>query len=542
MKFLNFLHKRLRLSSLHRSISTAGYQVNQQKSKSCPSYYVVIGGISLAALITLNSNRTLNDDNTLAEDIAKSGVNIHFYNEVVKILDSSQININFDDLQQHGKPYSSYHESSKIPNIILLPKSTEDVSNIVKLCKKYHVPIVPYGGATSLEGQILTLQGGVSLDFTLMKEIVNINKNDLDITVQAGLGYIELNEYLKPLGLCFPLDPGPGATIGGMCACRCSGSTAVKYGSMRENVLNLTAVLADENGTIIKTGSRARKSSAGYDVTRLLIGSEGTLAIITEATLKLHTIPKISYSLRISFPSVKEASNTAATTFTSGINIRRCELMDDEMVKIINKVHPTMKPWIESNTLLYEITGLTEEGTLEQVEMVKDIAIKNNASSIDIATDVTANNKLWMMRKECLWTIMATYPDREPMITDVCVPLTRLAELMLYAKEAIEVSKLPCPIIAHAGDGNFHVIIMFKPDVPEEVITAGKLADDLAKKAISMEGTCTGEHGIGVGKIDLLQLEMGPGTMKVMETIKNGLDPENLLNPGKIFRNKKGCL
>jgi D-lactate dehydrogenase (cytochrome) len=305
---------------------------------------------------------------------------------------------------------------------------------------------------------------------------------------------------------------------------------------MRENVLNLTAVLADENGTIIKTGSRARKSSAGYDVTRLLIGSEGTLAIITEATLKLHTIPKISYSLRISFPSVKEASNTAATTFTSGINIRRCELMDDEMVKIINKVHPTMKPWIESNTLLYEITGLTEEGTLEQVEMVKDIAIENNASSIDIATDVTANNKLWMMRKECLWTIMATYPDREPMITDVCVPLTRLAELMLYAKEAIEASKLPCPIIAHAGDGNLHVNIIKGNLTDEQWDTElSKAIRELFTEVVKLGGTISGEHGIGLVQKSYMDIAFPEVTLNLMRNIKKVFDPKGILNAGKIF-------
>eukprot|EP01032_Pedospumella_encystans_P022359 gene22359-25332_t len=457
--------------------------------------------------------------------------------ELLQFLAPHQIDDHIDERIQRGKPWNSYHKSQYIPELILLPESTEQVSKIVKLCHKYKVPVIPFGGGTSLEGQTLISPiGGVSLDFNHMKKVLELNEEDLDVRVEAGLGYVELNEILESKGLWFPLDPGPGASIGGMCACRCSGSTAVRYGSMRENVLNLTAVLPD--GSIIKTGSRARKSSAGYDITRLLIGSEGTLAIITEATLKLHGIPKISHAVRISFPGgVKDAAMTAKATLNCGVTVGRCELLDDNMVKIINQANPQnpQGPWLEHTTLLYEITGISPEAVAEQRDVVTAIAKKYGGTGIYTATSEAETKQFWKFRKECLWSAMSQYPDYEPMITDVCVPLTKLPDLIHETKLRIDRSTLPCPIIAHAGDGNFHVLIFFRPDHPNEVAEAKDIASNMALQAIALGGTCTGEHGIGVGKKDLLKTEMGENTINLMKLIKTTVDPENIMNPGKML-------
>lgn len=325
-----------------------------------------------------------------------------------------------------------------------------------------------------------------------------------------------------------------------MCACRCSGSTAVRYGSMRENVLNVTAVLAD--GTIIRTGSRARKSSAGYDLTRLLIGSEGTLAIITEITLKLYGIPKYSSAMRISFPKgVYDAACTARDSLSCGVTVGRCELLDDHMIKIVNAANSNnpIGVWPEHTTLLYEITGVSQNSVLEQSEIVKNIALKNGASNIEIYSRDEDCKLIWKTRKECIWSAMSQYPNREPMITDVCVPLSHLPNLINTSKELIQKTKLPCPIVAHAGDGNFHVIILFKPDDPEEVKEAKNLAKWMALEAIKLGGTCTGEHGIGVGKRELLEVEMGAETIKVMKDIKLTLDRTEILNPDKVLHFKK---
>lgn len=405
---------------------------------------------------------------------------------------------------------------------------------MIQLCKRYGLPVVPFGGGTSIEGQTLSPPGGgVSIDFTNMQGVLELNEHDLDIRVQGGLGYIELNDFLRPKGLWFPLDPGPGATVGGMCATRCSGSTAVRYGSMRENVLNLKAVLSD--GTIIKTGSRARKSSAGYDLTRLLIGSEGTLAIVTEATLKIHRIPKFSYALRVSFPSVKDAADTARDTLTGGVSIGRCELLDEEMIKIINHTNPSMKSWPEETLLLYELTGPSEQSVMEQLDIVSDISKKHGGKDMVIVKDEEECRDLWMVRKQCLWSAMSRYPDREAMITDAAVPLSRLSDLICLTRERLNLSWLPSPMIAHAGDGNFHVLLMLKTGDERDKVEAHRLAGEIALSAIEMGGTCTGEHGVGTGKKEYLRLEMGEGSMKLMRTIKHAMDPTNTLNPGKVL-------
>jgi D-lactate dehydrogenase (cytochrome) len=458
-------------------------------------------------------------------------------NNLIKFLEEDQIDVSLAERKVKGKPWSSYHKVDNFPHVIVYPKSTEEVSKILKQCYELNIPITPYGGGTSLEGQLLSLKGGVSIDFSNMKKIIALHENDLDVTVQAGLGYIELNEYLKPKGLWFPLDPGPGASVGGMCACRCSGSTAVRYGSMRENVLNVTAVLSD--GTIIKTGSRARKCSAGYDITRLLIGSEGTLAVITEATLKIYGIPKVSHAVRISFPrnGVVDAACTARDSLNCGVNVGRCELLDEEMVKLINLSNPNhaLGRWPEETTLLYEITGISESAVEEQKAILIQIAKRHGGSDILTFSNEKETQTLWKIRKECLWSAMSQYPNKEPMITDVCVPLTQLPELIAETKRDIQDSSLPCPIIAHAGDGNFHVLIFFDPENKDEVASAKSLSSKMAIRAIEMGGTCTGEHGVGVGKKEFLVKEMGITTIDLMRRIKMSMDPSQILNPGKII-------
>lgn len=457
-----------------------------------------------------------------------------FIADISTWLSIEQIEVNYEECKQRGKPWNSYHKIDNHPGVIVYPSSTEDVSNILKACTRHGIKVVPFGGGTSIEGQTLAMEGGVSLDFNRMKSILELNEGDLDVRVQAGLGYLELNEQLREKGLWFPLDPGPGASIGGMCACRCSGSTAVKYGSMRENVLNVTAVLAD--GTIMKTGSRARKCSAGYDITRLLVGSEGTLAVITEATLKVHRIPPFSYALSVTFPSVFAAAAAARDTINSGtIQVGRCEMVDECMVTTINFANPSMQPWPEKVTLLFELTGPSASSVNEQIQIVQEIASRHSGADFRVATSETETKAIWRLRKEALWSIMSQHPTMEPMITDVCVPLTQLPHLIATTKQALSESWLPAPIVAHAGDGNFHCLIMFDPASPRDVAEAQRLAHDMANSAIAMGGTCTGEHGVGVGKKKHLLKEMGPGTMKVMEMIKLTLDPDNVLNPGKIL-------
>jgi len=392
---LIFRMLRRRLSYQGRKIVVP--RVEQYKQSRIPTRRFTIPLTLLSCSIL-----TLIQDQTSAErEPSQQSPNLHaFVAEMETLLGSESVECDLGELQQRGKPWNSYHRISNHPGVIVFPSTTEDVSGILKACSKYGIKVVPFGGGTSIEGQTLAMEGGCSLDFNRMKTVIELNEGDLDVRVQAGLGYLELNELLRPKGLWFPLDPGPGASIGGMCACRCSGSTAVKYGSMRENVLNLTAVLAD--GTIIKTGSRARKCSAGYDITRLLVGSEGTLAVITEATLKIHRIPPFSYAMKVTFPSVFAAAAAARDTINSGtIQVGRCEMCDEAMVATINWANPTMaKPWPEKVTLLYELTGPSSSSVLEQIEIVKGLALKHGGGDFDVATSEEETKNIWKFRKE----------------------------------------------------------------------------------------------------------------------------------------------
>jgi len=428
------------------------------------------------------------ENDSIDDKYACSEKSLRAMNEFKTFLKPQQIVTSKEARRARSKAWNSYHKSETYPSMIVFPESTEEVSKIVSICHEKDIPVVPFGGGTALEGHtITTYKDSISIDFNNMRKVLEFNPEDSDIRVQAGIGYIDLNEMLSPHSLWFPLDPGPGASIGGMCANRCSGSTALKYGSMRENVLNVTAVMSD--GSIIKTGSRARKSSAGYDLTRLLIGSEGTLGLITEVNLKLHGVPTVSYALRVCFDDIRDASAAARATLNSGLNIGRCEMLDDEMMKIVNKANTQLEPkWPEKYTLMYEIVGPSVTSVQDQIEMVKTTARAHRGGDFLLATEREECKNLWMIRKACIWSTISEYSEREAMITDACVPLSQLPAIMHHTRQAIDKSGLPCPIIAHAGDGNFHVVIMFKADDPAEVKTARGLAAGMAEQAIAMGG------------------------------------------------------
>lgn len=437
--------------------------------------------------------------------------------------------------EDHGTPRFSYHRCVRMPDVVVSPSTTEEVVEIVKICTKLQVPMIPYGGATSVEGHLLTPVGGCSIDMGRMNEMKRLSKEDHDVTVQPGLGYVELNEKLKEHGLWFPLDPGPGASLGGMCSCSCSGSTAVRYGTMKNNVLSMTVVLA--NGEVVKTSSRAKKSSAGYDLTRLFIGSEGTLGIITEMTLKVHKIPAVANAVRVSFGSIDAAAKAVQDVLAAGIQIGRAEMLDDTMVTVLNKVNGTKHA--EATTVLFEIAGESVASVAEAQAAVVGIAEKRGGGQLHIATSPEECRELWRHRKEALWSLMGLYPDLECLTTDVCVPVSRLSDLISASKRELDASPLPAPIVAHAGDGNFHALIMFDRNDPTQVEEADRLSSFLVHKALEMEGTCTGEHGVGVGKIKYLPKEHGPGAMHAMKAIKSALDPASLMNPGKILAHRR---
>lgn len=448
----------------------------------------------------------------------------------LKAVCGDRVILDYDERYFHGKPQHSFHNVVNIPDVVVCPMSTEEVSKIVKACNKYKIPIVPYGGATSLEGHTLAPHGGLCIDMTSMKNVKALHLEDMDVVVEPGIGWIELNEYLLPYGLFFPLDPGPGATIGGMCATRCSGSLAVRYGTMRDNVINLQVVLA--NGDVVKTASRARKSAAGYDLTRLLIGSEGTLGVITQVTLRLQKIPESNVVAMCNFPTIKDAADVAIATMHSGIQVSRVELLDEVQVHAINNANGKDLP--EFPTLMFEFVG-TEAYAREQTLRVQNISKEHHGFDFVFVETPEEKEKLWKMRKEALWANLALEPECEAITTDVCVPLSHLAEVIARSKAEIDSSPLTCPVIAHAGDGNFHTVILFNPEKEEHRQEAERLNKFMVDAALLLEGTCTGEHGVGTGKMKYLEKELGIEALRAMAMIKHAVDPNNIMNPGKLI-------
>jgi len=431
--------------------------------------------------------------------------------------------------QQHGNILTWIENQP--PDAVVFPQTTEDVQDAVRICAQYKVPIIPFGTGTSLEGHINAPSGGVTLDFRDMNRILAVHPEDLDCVVEPGVTRKQLNENLRDQGLFFPIDPGADASIGGMSATRASGTNAVRYGTMKDNVLALKVVLA--NGEIIRTSSRAKKSSAGYDLTRLFVGSEGTLGVITEVTVRLHGIPEAISGGICPFPSVEAACNAAIATIQSGIPVARIELFDELQVKACNAYSKLTLP--ETPLLFLEFHG-TEAGVKEQSERFGEIAQDLGGGPFTWTTNTEERTKLWQARHDAYWAVVGLRPGAKAFATDVCVPISRLAECVLETQRDIADHKLVAPIVGHVGDGNFHVSPLINMDDPVEVAAGKAFSERLVKRAIGMEGTCTGEHGVGQGKIKYLKAEHGEA-LAVMLSIKRALDPDDLMNPGKIVAN-----
>jgi D-lactate dehydrogenase (cytochrome) len=428
----------------------------------------------------------------------------------------------------HGTDLS-YH-TPHAPDAVAYAESTEEVVEIVKICGRHKVPIIPYGTGTSLEGHITAPEGGVCVDLSGMNQILEVNAEDMDVTVEAGVTRKQLNEYLRDTGLFFPIDPGADASLGGMSATRASGTNAVRYGTMRENVLSLEVVLAD--GRVIRTARRARKSSAGYDLTRLFVGSEGTLGVITKITVRLYGIPEAISAAVCSFDDISGAVDTTILTIQSGIPIARIELLDDVQIGAINAYSKLDYP--VKDTLFLEFHG-TEASVREQAEQVQEIASEFGGSNFQWTTKTEERSALWQARHDAAHAMVTLRPGASVIVTDVCVPISQLAQCIRETKEDIANSGIIAPLVGHVGDGNFHLGYLIDLDDPEEVALGKELNERLVHRAINMGGTCTGEHGVGCGKLDFLIAEHGEA-VSVMRTIKVALDPDNIFNPGKVVR------
>ncbi len=429
--------------------------------------------------------------------------------------------------EHHGRDESSWHGVP--PDAVAMVQSTEEVSTVAEICTRYRIPMIPFGTATSVEGHIHALEGGVSVDLNALNEIVHVSPEDMDCTVQAGVTRNQLNSYLRDSGLFFPVDPGADASLGGMAATRASGTNAVRYGTMRENVIGLTVVLAD--GQIIKTGTRAKKSSAGYDLTHLFVGSEGTLGFITEVTLRLHPVQESIMAASCTFKTVHDAVKTVIETIQAGVPIARIELLDALQIRAVNRVGKTDYP--EQPHLFLEFHG-TRGSVREQIEIVEALVHDHEGSNFAWAETQEARNKLWHARHNAYPASLQLRPGSRAVITDVCVPISCLADCIDESLKDIAASTIPITLLGHVGDGNFHLLILIDPDNPDERAEAESINHRLVQRAIAMGGTCTGEHGIGRGKREYLIEEHG-AAVNVMREIKRALDPYNLMNPGKIF-------
>jgi D-lactate dehydrogenase (cytochrome) len=434
-----------------------------------------------------------------------------------------------ESIREHHSHGESWHPPG-LPDAVVFPVSTADVSAVLAACARARVPIVPFGMGSSLEGHVNAIHGGVSLDLTRLTRVVRLSVEDLDITVEAGLTRLKLDDHLKNTGLMFPIDPGADATLGGMAATRASGTTAVRYGTMRENVLGLTVVLAD--GRVIHTGGRARKSSSGYDLTRLFVGSEGTLGVITEVTLRLYGRPESVRAAVCPFASMAGAANTVIQTIQLGIPVARIEIVDEAQLRVVNAYSKTDYPI--APTLFFEFHGISDVTVEEQIHAVEEIAREQGAQGFRWASSFEDRNTLWHARHNAYYATVASRPGARAWTTDVCVPIAHLAECILETQADIAATGIAAPLVGHAGDGNFHLILMLDPDDPAELSTTQAFSERLVERALKFGGTCSGEHGVGIGKLKYLAHEHGEG-LDVMRAIKQALDPHNLMNPGKLL-------
>ena len=446
----------------------------------------------------------------------------------LQTLVAGQVSTNESVLDQHGRDESAFPPVR--PSAVVMASTTEEVSRVLKYCNEQRIPVVAFGAGSSLEGHVLPLHGGVSLDLTSMNKIIEIRPDDLLVRVEAGVHRVALNEKLAVHGLFFSVDPGADATLGGMAATGAAGTTTVRYGSMRENVMAMTAVMAD--GTIIKTGRETRKLSAGYDLTRLIVGSEGTLAIITELTLKLNGIPEKMAAAVVRFKTLSEGVEAAIAVVRSGIAIARCEFLDEKCIRNVN-AHDNLT-LTETPTLFFEFHG-SPQGVAEDAASVKEIVTEFGASEFEWTTDEGARRKLWQARHNAYWAGIAANPGKRGVSTDMAVPLSKLAEAVSAADEILRAHRFPYSVLGHVADGNFHSLIITDPEKPKELAEVRELTHKLTMKIIEMGGTCTGEHGIGSGKIDALIAETGKEAVGIMHAIKRTLDPHQIINPGKVL-------
>ncbi len=430
------------------------------------------------------------------------------------------------DHHSHGE---SYHAPAA-PDLVTYPRTTDEISAIARACAERRVPMVPFGAGTSLEGQVLSLEGGVCIDLSQMNKVLRVSVEDLDATVEAGVTHRQLNRHLANTGLTFFIDPGADATIGGMTATGASGTTAVRYGTMRENVRGLIVVLAD--GRVIRTGGRARKSSAGYDLTRLFIASEGTLGIISEITVRLQPLPEAVAVAVCAFPSIDAAVNTVIATIQLGIPVARIELLDETQMDALNRY--SRLDYQTLPTVFFEFHGQNDRDVTDQAEAVEALSADHRGSGFAWVTRLEDRTRLWKARHDAYYASLALRPGSKAWTTDVCVPISRLADCIVETKADLAASFLTGTLVGHVGDGNFHMIYLIDPDRPEEMAEARRLTDRLVMRSLAMGGTCTGEHGVGVGKMRFLPTEHGEA-IEVMRAIKKTLDPLGLMNPGKIF-------
>jgi D-lactate dehydrogenase (cytochrome) len=432
-------------------------------------------------------------------------------------------------VREHHSHGESYHAPAA-PDVVCFPHSTDEVAAILAISARRQVPVVPFGAGTSLEGHVNAIRGGICLDLREMNRVVRVSAEDLDATVEAGVTRLQLNKALNNTGLTFPVDPGADATIGGMAATRASGTTAVRYGTMRENVLGLTVVLAD--GSIVTTGTRARKSAAGYDLTRLFVGSEGTLGVITEVTLRLHPLPEAVSAATCAFDSIQGAVETVIATIQLGVPVARIELLDDVQMDAVNRYSKTSYP--VAPTLFFEFHSDSERHVADQSEAVQALALERGGRDFTWATHLEDRERLWQARHHALYAALALRPGAKGWTTDVCVPISRLAECIVETKKDNVGAPFPICLVGHAGDGNFHLIYVLDPESASERAEAGRLNERMVTRALAMGGTCTGEHGVGLGKMKYLEAEHGPA-LEIMRTIKRALDPDNRMNPGKMI-------
>ncbi|QPC77878.1 hypothetical protein HYE68_008630 [Fusarium pseudograminearum] len=568
LKFLNISRRscRLKSSSLMRNYGIPSRQPLQQSrfasqnrqagqtERHIPGYLAfmvgaVVSGLATAAVIKndIISGRdesckprwAQQDISSMQKKVVYADKNtmLKAVGEIRDLLGEVAVSTDWDDLEEHGHSEWSTSNSDSRPVAVIRPQTTEQVSTIARICTTYKVPMVPYGAGSSVEGNFSSPHSGVCLDMSSMNKIVAFHPEDMDIVVQAGVNWINMNEVIKHSGLFLPLDPSPTALIGGMVSTNCSGTNAMRYGTMKDYVINLTVVLAD--GSVIKTRRRPRKTSAGYNLTGLFVGSEGTLGIVTEATLKLAIIPEKLSVATATFSTVKEAADMAFKLIRQGVPLAALELMDDTQMKVVNQSGGAGgRMWDECPTLFLKFSG-SQNAVRDSINATKEISNSQGCRSFEFAETQDQMDSLWSARKQALWASLAVREEGTQMwSTDVAVPLSQMAEI-IESKEKASHLGISNSVMGHVGDGNFHQLMMYNAKDENQRQAVSKCVDDMMVRALEMEGTVSGEHGIGLGKMEkhCLQKELGPATIGVMKAIKDTLDPHWILNPGKVFEN-----